>query len=329
VTRFRPFRNDDPPVLVDLWNRGLPEYGVACPLSAHEFDTLVIGKLHFEAAGLVVAERDGTVVGFAHAGFGPAQPAGPTHQLDLELGTVAVLVLEPHLDDPELERGLILAAERYLRRRGASVFYAGGQAPLNPFYWGLYGGSEFSGVLATDQAFNRAVERAGYQPAATSVLLEADLSRPDVRDPRAALLRRQTRLEVTEDALLVRWWDALAIGLFHPTTFQLLDRSSGRVLARATTWDMTGFERIDGRIRIGLVAVEVETEHRRKGYGRFLVAEILRYAREQSAEAVSVQTAATNAPALALYDALGFAPVETATLFRLPAELASRSLDES
>jgi ribosomal protein S18 acetylase RimI-like enzyme len=326
VTRFRPFRNDDPPALVDLWNRGLPEYGVARPLSVHEFDELVIGKLHFEAPGLVVAERAGRVVGFAHAGFGPLESGGPSHQLDPALGTVAVLVREPELDDPELELGLILAAERHLRRRGAAVFYAGGQAPLNPFYWGLYGGSEFSGVLATDQVFLRAVERAGYQPAATSVLLEADLTRPEPRDTKAALLRRQTRLEVTEDAPLERWWDALAIGPFHPTTFHLLDRATGAILARATTWNMSGFERVDGRIRTGLVALEVAPEHRRKGFGRFLVAELLRYAREQSARAVAVQTAATNAPALALYDALGFAPVETATLFRLPAELAARSL---
>ena len=326
MTRFRPFRNDDPPALVALWNRGRPDAGVALPLSAHEFDALVMGKLHFEAAGLVVAERAGQVVGFAHAGFGPAEPTGPSHRLDPALGTIAMLVLEPGQDDQELEYGLIVAAESYLRLRGAAVFYAGGQAPLNPFYWGLYGGSELSGVLATDQVFLRAAERAGYEPVATTVLLEADLCRSEVRDPKAALLRRQTRLEITEDALLERWWDALAIGLFRPTTFQLLDRASGSVLACATTWDMVGFERGDGRVRSGLVRLDVEPGSRRKGLARFLVGEILRHAREQMTEAVSVQTAETNAAALALYDALGFTPVETATLFRLPAELSSRSL---
>jgi ribosomal protein S18 acetylase RimI-like enzyme len=275
----------------------------------------------------VVAERDGQVVGFAHVGFGPAEPSGPSHRLDPALGTVAMLVVDPELDDPELERGLFVAAERHLRRRGAAVFYAGGQAPLNPFYWGLYGGSEFSGVLETDQAFLRAAERAGYEPVATTVLLEADLSRPEARDPKAALLRRQTRLEVTEDALPEGWWEALAIGMFRPTALRLLDRATGAVLARATTWDMAGFERVDGRVRTGLVGLEVEPEHRRKGLGRFLVAEVLRRARDESAAVVSAQTAATNTPALALYDALGFAPIETATLFRLPAELSGRSLD--
>ncbi|MBX6316617.1 MAG: GNAT family N-acetyltransferase, partial [Isosphaeraceae bacterium] len=140
MTRFRPFRNGDPPALVDLWNRGLPDRGVVRPLTVHEFDALVMGKLHFEAAGLIVAEREGRVLGYAHAGFGPEQPHGPSHRLDTQMGTVGMLITEPGLDDPDLERGLFLAAERYLRRRGAAVIYAGGQYPLNPFYWGLYGG---------------------------------------------------------------------------------------------------------------------------------------------------------------------------------------------
>ena len=46
--------------------------------------------------------------------------------------------------------------------------------------------------------------------------------------------------------------------------------------------------------------------HRRKGYGRFLVSEVLRRARENHVDLVAVQTDATNAPALALYASLGF-----------------------
>ena len=40
--RIRPFRNDDPPQLAALWNRSLPAAGAARPLSAHEFDAVVV-----------------------------------------------------------------------------------------------------------------------------------------------------------------------------------------------------------------------------------------------------------------------------------------------
>jgi hypothetical protein len=217
VTRFRPFRNGDPPALADLWNRGLSDLPAARPLSPHEFDALVMDKLPFEAAGLVVAERDGRVVGFSHAGFGPDEPGGPSHRLCRELGTVAMLVIEPGLDDPDLEGGLLAEAEAYLRQRGASVLYAGGSYPLNPFYWGIYGGSEWAGILDRHEAFRRAVTRAGYQPAAQAILLEADLGQPERRGPKAPLIRRLAQVEVIDDASLDRWWDVMAIGGFRPT----------------------------------------------------------------------------------------------------------------
>ncbi|MEO6807780.1 MAG: GNAT family N-acetyltransferase [Isosphaeraceae bacterium] len=332
MIRFRPFLNGDPPALVNLWNRALPDFGVVRPLNVHEFDPLVIGKLGFERAGLIVAERAGQVVGWVHAGFGPAEPKGPSHQLDVRMGAVVMLVTEPDANDPDLEQGLLLAAERYLRGRGAQVIYAGGQSPLNPFYWGLYGGSEFAGILGTHASFLRAAERAGYEPVAATVLLEADLSRPEVRDPRAPLNRRQFRLDVTEDVLPNGWWDALAIGLFRPTLFQLFDKQQPRAVphepigARATTWDIAaGLAANDGRARTGLIELDVSSSRRRQGAGRYLVAEILRHARTQFVDVVAVQTSATNTPALTLYHALGFEQVDTATLYRLPAALLGRS----
>lgn len=316
---LRPFRNDDPPALAEIWNESLPDVGAARPLGVHEFDGLIMGKLHFEAEGLITAvrESDRRIVGFVHAGFGPKEAEGPSRARDFELGTIAMYAVDPRIDDPELDRGLILAAERYLRTRGARVVYAGGQYPLNPFYWGLYGGSEFSGILGGHVGFRRAVERAGYRPAASSVLWEADLARPEVRDPKAPLLRRLTRVEVGDDAPMDRWWDSLALGHFRPTIYRLSSKIDGRYLAGASTWEMLGFRR-DGRCRTGLIELDVAIEERRKGYGRHLVAEVLRHARTQMTEVVSVVTSTDNAPALALYESAGFVRVERSDLYRLP-----------
>jgi ribosomal protein S18 acetylase RimI-like enzyme len=226
--------------------------------------------------------------------------------------------------EPELGRGLIDEAERYLRRHGAEVVYAGGQYPLNPFYWGLYGGSEWAGILSSHATFHRHVIQAGFEPVSTTVLLEADLSVPEPRDPRSALIRRLARVEVTEDALPRNWWEAQAIGEFRPTRYRLLSKAGESELAHATTWDMSWFGRGDGRSRIGLVDLEVNPNNRRKGFGRHLVAEVLRQARNEMVALVDVQTAATNAPALALYYSLGFEPVESAILYRLPGQLSTQ-----
>jgi ribosomal protein S18 acetylase RimI-like enzyme len=323
VTHFRKFRNGDPPALAALWNRAVPAHATARPLSGHEFDAHVVCRQHFDADGLIIAERDGRIVGFAHAGFGPEEPIGPPHHLGHALGTIAMLVVEADSADTELGRGLIAEAERYLRGHGAQVIYAGGQYPLNPFYWGLYGGSEWAGILSAHATFVRTVVEAGFEPVSTTVLLEADLSTPEPRDPRVVLIRRQARLEVTEDAMPGNWWEAMAIGEFRPTRYRLLSKADGGELAHATVWDMNWFGRGDGRSRIGLIDLEVNPAYRRKGFGRHLVAEILRQARNDMVALVEVQTRVTNVPALALYESLCFEPVETTLLYRLPRPLAT------
>jgi ribosomal protein S18 acetylase RimI-like enzyme len=327
VTRFRPFRNTDPPALARLWNEAVPRTAAARRLTVHELDAHALGGVLFEAAGLIVAERDGRIAGFVHAGFGPELPIPSTRPFELcrEIGTVAMLAIEPGLEDTDLAPGLVTAAERYLRSHGAKVIYAGGLFPLNPFYWGVYGGSEGSGVLSGHDAFQRALSGLGYEPVGATVLLEADLQTADPRDPRAALIRRQVQVEFDEDPLPAHWWEELALGEFHLTQVRIRNKSDGARLAGATTWDMQWFGREDGRSRLGLIDLAVESEHRRKGLGRFLALEIFRHARAEAIGLVQVQTAATNEPALAFYASLGFSPVAQSTLFRLPAGAARGS----
>ena len=280
MTRFRPFRNTDPPALARLWNQAIPALGSVRPLRVHELDAHALGRVTFEAAGLIVAEKAGRIVGFVHAGFGPDVPVESARPLELsyELGTVAMLIVEPELNDLELVCGLITEAERYLRARGAKVVYAGGQFPLNPFYWGIYGGSEGSGVVSGHQPFQGILIERGYEAAGTTVLLEADLSVPEPRDPRCALIRRQTQVQFVDDALPAHWWQGLALGEFQLLDASLVFKSQGALIAHAQAWDMSWFGRHDSRSRIGLIGLEVSVDQRRKGYGRFLVSEMFRRA---------------------------------------------------
>src|SRR4051794_24053219 len=98
VTHFRTFLNSDPPALDALWNRALSAPATARPLSGHEFDLHVVCKPHFQADGLIVAERDRKIVGFAHAGFGPEEPIESPQALNHALGTIGMLVVEAGTD---------------------------------------------------------------------------------------------------------------------------------------------------------------------------------------------------------------------------------------
>lgn len=229
-----------------------------------------------------------------------------------------MLAVDPAVDPLAVGSTLLRAAERYLRDRGARVIYAGGRAPLDPFYRSIYGASEWAGILDRHAGFVRVVEAEGYEVVARSTTLEANLAEPDVRDPKAAILRRQTRLEVTNDPTPTGWWDALALGHTTSTGFLLVAKADGTELARATTWDMAAFGRVDGRARVGLRAVEVVPERRRQGFGRYLVGEILRHARGEWAEVVAVATDRENLAAQGLYESAGFRAVGSAALYRKP-----------
>lgn len=302
---------------------------MARPLRVHELDMHAFGMMHFDMRGLIVAEREGDIVGFAHAGFGPDGPGEPVPppRLNRGMGAIVMLIVSPE-EDREVDRGLVLRAEHYLREEGARVIYLGGQYPLNPFYWGLYGGSEFAGVLSHHDRWHAVAHQLGYEPVGTTVVLEVNLDKPPPRDPHAAILRRQCRMTIHEDELPRDWWTGLALGEFHPTHVRLVSRPDDEEIARADVWDMSGFSRSEGRARIGIVDFVVAPPFRRNGYGRFLIGELLRTAREQMFAVAEVQTGASNLPALALYTSAGFHPIDEATLYRLPSQLMNRSVSD-
>ena len=83
MIRYRPFRNSDPPALVGLWNQSVPGRRGCAPLRVHELDNHAFGTACFDRDGLIVAERDGQILGYVHAGFGPDLPVESTAPFSL------------------------------------------------------------------------------------------------------------------------------------------------------------------------------------------------------------------------------------------------------
>lgn len=311
---YRPFRNSDPPALAEIWRSQPPERGLVQPLSADQFEQLVLAKPYFENTGLIVALDGSQPVGFAHAAFGPTDNE---EGLSTLLGVTCLVMVRPNYQGRGIGKQLLGHSEAYLRQRGAQVLYAGGIRPLNGFYLGLYGGSELPGVLDSAPRAQRLFLSSGYREIDRVMVLHGDLTRfRAVVDRRQMQIRRRTKIESLADPPLRTWWEATTVGGFERTRFQLFAREGGPPLTTATFWDIQPLSASWGVHAAGLMDLDVSAEHRREGLATFLLCEAFRQLSSQRISLVEAQTMQHNAPALALYKKLGFEVVDQGAVYR-------------
>jgi len=212
---------------------------------------------------------------------------------------------------------LLEACEAYLRSSGASVIYAGGIKPLNSFYLGLYGGSEIPGVLQSNKLLREACLRRGYSESGQVSILQCDLVRfrPSV-SRKVRQLGRTTRFEETVDPMSSCWWEACVWGCQQRDRFRLFDRSTDKVMATASFWDVQPLSACWGICTAGLFDLQVEPEWRRQGCASYLLGEAFRLLRRRGVATIEAQCMATNEQALAFYQSLGFIEVDRGYVFR-------------
>ena len=314
VIEYRAFRNGDSPALAEIWRARARERGLMQTMSAQLLEQFVFSKPYFDNDGLIVAVDDSRLVGFVHAGFGATEDE---KHLSTDMGVTCMLMVGGEHRRLGIGTELLAHSERYLRGRGAQVLYGGGIAPLNPFYLGLYGGSELPGVLNSDEAALQLYESRGYQAIDHTVILQRHLSdfRPPV-DRRQLQLRRTTKVHISDDPPSATWWGACTYGGFARTRFDLMLSSTGESAARVTFWEIEPLSSSWGVRTVGLIDLEVREDCRRQGYATALVSEALRELQTVGFGAVEVQTMQANQAALDLYAKLGFNTVDGGTVFR-------------
>lgn len=311
---FRTFRNTDPPVITGLWRSRSGQPGLFEPVSSDLFEQLVFAKLYFDYQGLILAEVDGRAVGFAHAAFGPNEQQD---DVSVDLGVTNLILIRPECNGSEVAPGLLAHCEAYLRGRGAKVLYGGGVQPLNPFYLGLYGGSELPGVLDTDNVARDVYQTHGYTEIDQTVVLQRDLSDFEaVIDRQQMQIRRSMVVEVTVDPPPRTWWEACTLGQFDLTRFELVPRGGGPVVASATFRNMEPSGRGPIGRAAGLVDLTVDEAYRRRGLSIFLLCEALRQFIRQGITLVEAQCMHHNIAARGMYHKLGFQQVGQGSIFR-------------
>jgi ribosomal protein S18 acetylase RimI-like enzyme len=314
VVTYRRFRNTDPPALADVWNQALTGRGVVRLRHSSPLENYVFNKQYFDPGGLIIAEEAGLLVGFVHAGFGPnATRTG----ISLADGVTCLLAVRPSHRRRGVGAELLRHAEAYLQGRGATTLQAGPMAPFNPFYFGLYGGSELAGFLESDPATGPFLQKQGYRVERTCRVFHRLLHQPlNVPDARFAALRRRFDMRIVPRSGAASWWDECVMGPIELVDFRLEEKGTGRVFARTSVWEMDGFSWRWNQPSVGVVAIEVVESQRRQGLAKFLLSQMLRYLQEQFFGIAEVQALDDNGAALGLFRGLGFEQVDVGHRYR-------------
>lgn len=324
VIQFRTFRNNDPPSIRDVWqaSRGTRAFGVVN--SCDTLESLLFSKPYFDREGLILAEENGRVLGFAHAGFSADDSKA---SLDTSIGAVYMLMVRPEQRRRGIGTSLLRLAQAYLARRGAQSQYFGGMYPLNAFYVGLYGGSELPGLLESDSNSRDFALRRGYEPIDSCCVYQRSIVElPKTADTRIHLLRRNVDVQAEPWPLPASWWDACLMGNIPSLRYEMFEKETQRPIGHAWVWEMECFARAWSAPTVGIIDFEIATTFRRRGYGKLLLLTVLKHLREQQIERVELQTMARNDAARGLYEGLGFDQVDTGHAFRLAAPLDPSSL---
>ncbi len=312
---FRAFRNSDPPRLAEIWRSQAEQRGMAQPMSGALLEQHVFGKPYFDPSGLIVALDDTCrPVGFVHAGFGP----GDDHtELCRDLGVTCILLVEPGPEHADIARQLLQQSEMYLKAHGAKVLYAGGIHPLDPFYLGLYGGSELPGVLDSDVASSQLYRAQGYQEIDRVLVMQRFLTdfRPAVDRQQLQLGRRHSVQQVIEPQAR-NWWEACTTVNFDRTRFELMAREGGAPLATVTYWNMELLGANWGVRAAGMVDLRVESSHQRQGLATFLLGKSLEKMQADGVGLIELQVMQSNTAAVRLYQKQGFKEVDQGTVLR-------------
>ncbi len=315
MPQIRPFTNLDPPAVAEIWQRCARQPGLALPVSVDSFERLVFSKLYFPESRLLLAFEGGKPLGFAHAAFGPN---GHRSWISTETGVVCMLLVCPECPRREaVARQLLERCDQYLSERGAKVVQGGAAPPLAPFYAGLYGGSMPPGILATDTFTQQAYSAAGYAEAGRISICRRSLDgfRAPV-DRQLMQVRRTLRLTTLVDPPARDWWEAVEIGDFDLTRFELTERSDPRPVASLTVRDMGPPSPELPGPAAGIVDLCVDESHRRQGVATFLLAEAFKQLVQQGIGSVEAHIPAEDAAAKALCRKLGFQAAAEAIRFR-------------
>jgi ribosomal protein S18 acetylase RimI-like enzyme len=211
---------------------------------------------------------------------------------------------------------LLGRAEEYLRGKGATRFQVGSYAPDNPYLFGLYGGCDSPGILASEPLAGPFLEKRGYRVSRSCGIFQREMEKMSLpSDPRFQSIRQQFDI-IAEPFSKAGWWREGVLGPIEAVSYQLKDKPEDQPVAQAILWDMDPFTQMWGETCVGLIDLAVGPENRRQGFARYLLVQVLRHLRQQPFHLFEARADLDNEPFLNLLKSLGFKQVETGHCYR-------------
>lgn len=316
MVAYRQFRNSDPPHILRLWNESGLGRGAAQAVSCDEFDSLVIAQSYFDPAGMILAiSDDQKVVGFVHSGFTADETKS---QLSKTNGVICAVIVDPQFRRQGIGRELIRRAEMYLQQSGSTTILAGGASPRDPFYCGLYGGSESAGFLESDVCAAPFFAALGYEAVERHLVFQRNLGPggPEVMCVRMLNAKRQSRLAAATAYEPKDWWWSTRTGRLDSMHLGLLPKSGGSLMAKVCVVGLdlyiTGWK----TRAIGISGLQVIEPQRRKGFGQLLLDEVCRRVREDMIQLAEAHTLETDLAGIAVLKSAGFHQVDAGVVYK-------------
>ena len=179
------------------------------------------------------------------------------------------------------------------------------------------GGSDLPGFLVSDELAGPFFKSRGYEPTASTLVLQRQLQKQlRLSDYRFVQLRQQYEIVVDETGARPTWWQNCTLGMIEPMELTLLDKKTGKPLAVALVTEMDGFSARWHQAAVGISNMVVQPASRRQGLGKFFLMQILRFLQEQCFELVELQVPGGNEAALLLFQQIGFEQADTGKVYK-------------
>ena len=301
---IRSYLNTDSQALCRAFDAHYQAVGLPYVLTPLSLELCVLAKPYFDPAQMLVAEIDGSVIGFALVGF---EPSGDLRALDTTRAVVSGLCVAPHPLADKAARHLIASAMQYVSRQGCTQLRFCPPPPASPYLAGLAPGDAMIGCPDNDVRQQQWLIDAGWTVAETIVYWDIDLAmfHPPM-DRMQIQIRRMAHVDRLLDEPMLPWYVASMLGHSDQIGFQLTARDTRRVTADIVLWTIA-YELLAQPDSVArLWPLDVQECQRSQDQLIFLLSEAFRQLREDRVDGVRTVSNSRDTEVTQLLQRIGF-----------------------